>query len=384
MPSCTSVIDKPAAAEVSTQTDQLATQAKDYYGTIIQGYNGMLFNAVALNRGCTWGRSIALHSEESTALVQAERQRLLSKAKRDRAARARIAHDFPGEGCVTEKERVFLARRALTDGNLVRTVPLNLLSQQTFGVQFDLLAVLTKYSKVLADLADAPKVTTKEDLLAIVDQLASVRNDANSVAAAWQSLGGPPPAGTTRPDFIKFNVTSLRGHVERIGGLISLIQTIAEDADDARKIRRLALDKEPEVNRAIAGLRQSFIDNFGTLVLLAQNQELTNLEIIRRSNNLGFTERRALIAAVAANEAEVARLTQMLATQTEAGDDPAKAVIPQVKMADGLRKANDNLVRIARGRYSDAEKRAIALATLRNLRDVFKSAASAAAPLLAL
>jgi hypothetical protein len=359
------VIDKPAARSVVDAGAEFAGKAHAYYAGIVDGLNASQFDLVARNRGCRWGRMLTLHTTETMAASIAQRAKLLA-AKRSASAdeRQAIIARFPADGCLTSDELALVMARQLQP----RELRLMLTSDAAFTTEARTLAALSRYSAVLADLAGEPKPHVKQDLLALADELISIQADAQTIASALDGGG----AGA-----IDFNLKPLRDELGRIGTLIDLVKGIVQNGEDDRRLRRVAIDSAPTVNAQIALIRASLIGNYKSYVEFAQGQAITQAELQDRAADGPFDERRALVAGQARSELEAAHRLALLKAQRAAGDDPAKAVLPEVRAADALRAANDDLVRVAEGRYTAAEKRAIARATIERVRSVFVAAASA-------
>ncbi|MDT7933471.1 MAG: hypothetical protein RQ833_02535 [Sphingomonadaceae bacterium] len=359
------VVDKPAARSVVDAGAEFAGKAHTYYAGIVDGLNASQYDLVARNRGCRWGRTLTLHTPETMAAAIAHRAKLLA-ARRDALAdeRAAIVARFPADGCLTSDELALVLARQLQP----RELRLQLTSDAAFTTEARTLAALSRYSAVLADLASEPKPHVTQDLRALADELISIQADAQTVASALDGTGAAAN---------DFNLKPLREELGRIGTLIDLVKGIIQNAEDDRRLRRVAIASAPAVNAQIALIRASLIGNYKSYVEFAQGQAITQSELQDRAADSPFVERRALIAGQARSELEAAHRLALLKAQRAAGDDPAKAVLPEVRAADALTAANDNLVRVAEGRYTAAEKRSIARATIKRVRSVFVAAAAA-------
>jgi hypothetical protein len=353
------VVLKPAVNEFvgnsRTATDAITKSYQDF----IDDTNKATAMMLAAHPECGFRQKILVRTPEIDRQLRSPsaRSRAIAVARQRGIAVPRM----PARGyCVTNFE-VAVLQAAFPNSPYVST-RLQVLDASDFKPQLDTVHILTAYVAVLAELADAPKLTARADIEALAGGLRSAASEASGLAGDLSLL--------SHDRAVKFQGAlkdggPVAGYASAVAQLAGTLEEISKQDQDVRALRAKLLDPKNQIREQIIAIGQEADRWNAQHRLVRQAMVMSSQEGLEpQLPYMPFDDR-------------VEAFSTYLRNHLEARPS-LTAKSPYGAMMMELAKAHDDLQRIAREDYSPKEKRAMAAATLKRLGDVLKGIAGIA------
>jgi hypothetical protein len=262
--------------------------------------------------------------------------------------------------CITAFEQAVLDQAFPNE--TTRSTPLRVLDASDFKLQLDTVNVLTEYVGVLAELADDPKLEAKDRIEGVASDLSSIVTEASGVArelgvigqsradkfAAWAADAGP-----------------IQEYATALGALAGALENISAQHKDVRALRAKLLDPNNRIREQILAIGREADDWNRHHQLIRQSMVMSSAHgMTPELPKMSFQERMEAFSTFL-RDYSVVRPSR-----------PSKSAYGAMMVA--LADAHDDLQRIARGKYTREEKRAMAAASLKRLGTVLRGIAGVA------
>ena len=279
-------------------------------------------------------------------------------------ARQITPRDGKGPYCLSEAEK-----NALPGNVRIRTEDLPIVSRATFDAQFRALNLLLDYVSFLAAHADDPKLTAKGDIKATADAVQDLGKGVSDLSVAFGGRG--------------FKEFAPGGAVEKfgsaLGDLAGQLELIAKQADDVAALEGAIKSSKEPVNGAIDLLAANADD--WTCAAFERSQIEANDFALKMTPKLpGIDE--AARADIASKWIARVMLDFPAYCPGGGGRGPATSHSQVAEMLLAVKSANAELVDLANHKYTPAQRKAIADATLSRLGRALSRIASLASLVL--
>ena len=360
---CASAYVKPLASTFVAKGNEAIAKTQSYYAQLVVNRNEAVADWLAAHPDCGLKEVIATPGDDFPAISKSPLYlRLASEQSPPLAPHSDKSY------CLTAEEVAFIkskpsvtASLGTTVDQMVKSVPLPLLSQSDFDYQMAIVQQLADYVETIARLADEPDTPVGNEIAATAASLKGLASGIEQLAHA----------SSQRSEAIG----ALGGNV---ANLAKIIEKIAGDARDVRDIRRAVKINKAEVDANIRQIAKDVelwgcADYRSKVVMkdsLAPNYSLAIKDEIsaRREIALRYVE----LASPAAPPMCKQKSDQ------KASDEQATAIVytqPPAKMLIALGRAHNELVD-ALERPTPAQRREGGRAAMANLASVFSATAA--------
>jgi hypothetical protein len=374
------VVLKPAVITFNSNAHAAVDAARQQYAATIVRLNNQTADFLAVHPECGLKTAIYPAAWNADAMKFSPTGKLVRSGKPIKTQIA-VAPD-PPPYCLTPEQI-----QAASNVQNLRKQKLLLVSEQTFAPQYEALQLLLDYVTFLAKYSDDPKLTSQTEIKSTADSVKNLGDGINGIVAA---AGGNPI-----PGFGDAGLVSELG--QAVSALAGPLETIVDNASDVSKLKQAIKDSEEPVNRAIDRLATNAdqwrcaeieqlagsADDYATL----WNSKFSGLDYETRQSVarhwINMTVNRPAYCphlgpnpvASAPASADGSPLENRFADKKNTSVNRSDVAM----MLLAVKQANSELIQLAHGNHTDAQRKAIIEVTLSRLGDVLVRLAPLAA-----
>lgn len=330
------VVLKPAVIGFNADAHRSVDAAEAQYDAVIVRLNRQTADFIARNPECGLALDIVARSKNPTSAQT-------------------------GPYCLTQAEQ-----DALPGNVRVGKEKLPIASRETFATQFRAIHLLLDYTSFLARYADDPRSTAKADIEATASAVTGFGNGLSELDKAFGGAGLKEfaPGGA---------VSQFAG---AIGDIAEQLELIVDQANDVAALEKAIKTTGPTINEAMTKLAAS--SDAWNCATIERRQIDANAYALAWSPKLPemTLEARREVADVWVSQKQVPTPGFCVG-----GNAPAAGHGDVAEMLLGVRAANIELIDLANHKYTPAQRKAIAEATLSRLGTLL-SRVAAAVPVL--